>query len=182
MKPAAPPTSDGRSTTVSGRHGGRGPGRVGRSGRRNLVPTIPRQRFEGATEELKGQIFDLVGARSADLFIKSKKRQSPTTLDELTNTQGIYDALLKPSPCQRSRYQQPPWRILCRLSSLQFSVNRSRNTLSRRVVCRRISNFYGPWSGANVPTLFGHDYRPWTRMRRCTAQAMGWNSWLPSRT
>ena len=73
MKPASPPTSDGRNTTGSGRHGGRGPGRGGRSGRRNLVPTIPRQRFEGATEELKGQIFDLVGAPSADLFIKSKK-------------------------------------------------------------------------------------------------------------
>ena len=38
-----------------------------------MAPTIPRHRFEGATDELKGQIFDLVGARSADLFIKSKK-------------------------------------------------------------------------------------------------------------
>ena len=37
------------------------------------MPTIPRHRSDGATEELKGQIFDLVGARSAALFIKSKK-------------------------------------------------------------------------------------------------------------
>ena len=37
------------------------------------MPTIPRHQFDGATEELKGQIFDLVGARSADLFIKSEK-------------------------------------------------------------------------------------------------------------
>ena len=38
-----------------------------------MVPIIPRHRFEGATDELKGQIFDLAGAHSADLFIKSKK-------------------------------------------------------------------------------------------------------------
>ena len=72
MKPASPPTSDGRGTGT-GRQGGRGSGRGGWSGRRNLVPTIPRHRFDGATEELKGHIFDLVGARSADLFIKSEK-------------------------------------------------------------------------------------------------------------
>ena len=73
MKPASPPTSDGRNSTGSSRQGGRGTGRGGHSGRHNLVPTIPRHRFDGATEGLKGQIFDLVGARSADLFIKSKK-------------------------------------------------------------------------------------------------------------
>ena len=73
MKPASPPTSDGRNSTGSSRQGGRGTGRGGHSGRHNLVPTIPRHRFNGATEELKGQIFDLVGAQSADLFIKSKK-------------------------------------------------------------------------------------------------------------
>ena len=56
-----------------GWQGGRGSGRSGRSGGRNQVPTIPRQRFDGATEELKRHIFDLDGSRSADLFIKSKK-------------------------------------------------------------------------------------------------------------
>ena len=80
MDPGPPPTSDGRGTgtsrqggTRTGWQGGRGSSRGGRSGRCNLVPTIPRQRFDGATEELKGHIFDLVGSRSADLFIKSKK-------------------------------------------------------------------------------------------------------------
>ena len=80
MDPGPPPTSDGRGTGMSrqggtrtGRQGGRGSGRGGRSGRRNLVPTIPQQRFDGATEELKGHIFDLVRSRLADLFIKSKK-------------------------------------------------------------------------------------------------------------
>ena len=80
MDPGPPPTSDGRGTGTSrpggvrtSRQGGRGSGRGGRHSRRNLVPTIPRQRFDGATEELKGHIFDLVGSRSADLFIKSKK-------------------------------------------------------------------------------------------------------------
>ena len=80
MDPAPSPTSDGRGTGTSrhggvrtGRQGGRGSSRGGRSGCRNLVPTLPRQRFDGATEELKGHIFDLVGSRSADLFIKSKK-------------------------------------------------------------------------------------------------------------
>ena len=64
--------SDGHGTGTDCQ-GGRGSGQGGRSGRCNLVPTIPLHRFDGATEELKGHIFDLVGARSADLFIKSKK-------------------------------------------------------------------------------------------------------------
>ena len=57
MNPGSPPTSDGH----------------GRGGRRNMAPIIPRHRFEGTTDELKGQILDLVGVHSADLFIKSKK-------------------------------------------------------------------------------------------------------------
>ena len=80
MDPEPPPTSDGRGTgmnrqggTRTGRQGDTGSGHGGCSGRRNLVPTIPRQRFDGGTEELKGHIFDLVGSRLADLFIKSKK-------------------------------------------------------------------------------------------------------------
>ena len=73
MKPTSPPTSEGQTSTGSSRQGGRGTGRGGRSGRHNFVPTIPRHQFDRATEELKGQIFDLVRARSADLFIKSKK-------------------------------------------------------------------------------------------------------------
>ena len=72
MNPGPPPTSDGRGPR-SGRHGGRGTGRGGHGGCRNARPTILRQRFDGATEVLKGEIFDLVGSRSADLFIKSKK-------------------------------------------------------------------------------------------------------------
>ena len=72
MNPGSPPTSDGRGPRT-GRHGGRGTGRSGRGGHRNTTPTISRQRFDGATEELKGEVFDLVGSRSADLFIKSKK-------------------------------------------------------------------------------------------------------------
>ena len=72
MNPGPPPTSDGRGLR-SGRHGGRGTGRGGRGGRRNAPPTISRQRFDRATEELEGEVFDLVGSRSADLFIKSKK-------------------------------------------------------------------------------------------------------------
>ena len=73
MDPGPPPTSTGRGACGSGRHGGLGTSRGGRGGRRNTTPTISKHRFDGATEELKGQIFDLVGARSADLFIKSKK-------------------------------------------------------------------------------------------------------------
>ena len=72
MNPGSPPTSDGRSTKT-GRHGGRGTGRSGRGNRRTTTATISRQQFEGVTEELKGEIFDLVGSRSADLFIKTKK-------------------------------------------------------------------------------------------------------------
>ena len=72
MNPGSPPTSDGRSVRT-GRHGGRGPGRAGRGSRRTMTATISRQRFDGATEDLKGEIFDLVGSRSADMFIKTKK-------------------------------------------------------------------------------------------------------------
>ena len=72
MDPGSPRTSSGRGTRT-GRHGGRGTGRGGHSGQHNMVHPISRHRFEGATDELKGQIFNLVGARSADLFIKSKK-------------------------------------------------------------------------------------------------------------
>ena len=71
MNPGPPPTSDGRGPR-SGRHGGQGTGRSGRGGRRTTAPVTPRQRFDGATDELKGEIFDLVGSRSADLFIKTK--------------------------------------------------------------------------------------------------------------
>ena len=72
MNPGSPPTSDRRSVRT-GRHGGRGPSRAGRGSRRGTTTTISRQRFEGATDDLKGDIFDLVGARCADLFIKTKK-------------------------------------------------------------------------------------------------------------
>ena len=72
MNPGSPPTSDGRGPR-SGRHGGRGTGRSGRGGRHPTASVTPRQRFDGATDELKGEIFDLVGSRSADLFIKTKK-------------------------------------------------------------------------------------------------------------
>ena len=72
MNPGSPPTSDGCGTRA-GRHGGHATGRGGCSSRRNMAPTISRHRFEGAMEELKGEIFDLVRSRSADLFIKSKK-------------------------------------------------------------------------------------------------------------
>ena len=72
MNPGSPPTSDGRGPRP-GRHGGRATSRGGRGSRRNMAPTIPRHRFEGATDELKGQIFDLVGVPSAELFLKSKK-------------------------------------------------------------------------------------------------------------
>ena len=72
MNPGSPPTSDGCGTRP-GRHGGRATSQGGRGSRRNMAPTIPRHWFEGATDELKGQIFDLVGAHSADLFTKSKK-------------------------------------------------------------------------------------------------------------
>ena len=72
MNPGSPPTSDGRSMWT-GCHGGRGPGRTGRRSRRTTTATISRQRFNGATEDLKGEIFDLVGSHSADLFIKTKK-------------------------------------------------------------------------------------------------------------
>ena len=72
MNPGSPPTSDGRGTWT-GRHGGQGPGHGGRGSRRTTTATNSRQRFKGVTEELKGEIFDLVGSRSADLFIKTKK-------------------------------------------------------------------------------------------------------------
>ena len=72
MEPGPPPTSAGRGPG-SGHQGGRGTSRGGRSGRRPTAHTISKHRFDGATDELKGQVFDLVGARSDDLFIKSKK-------------------------------------------------------------------------------------------------------------
>ena len=72
MNPGSPPTSDGRGPRP-GCHGARATTLGGRGSRRNMVPTIPRHWFEGATDELKGQIFDLVGVHSADIFIKSKK-------------------------------------------------------------------------------------------------------------
>ena len=134
MDPGPPPTSDGRGTGTSrpggvttSRQGGRGSGRGGRHSRRNLVPTIPRQRFDGATEELKGHIFDLVGSRSADLFIKSK-RLSLTMSDGPTNIPGISDERLKPLPFRPYRYQQPRLRIPCHLSSLPSLANKLKNT------------------------------------------------------
>ena len=72
MNPGSPPTSDGHGTRP-GRHGGWTPSRGGRSSWHNMAPTISRHRFEGAMDELKGQISDLVGTRSFNLFIKSKK-------------------------------------------------------------------------------------------------------------
>ena len=72
MNPGSPPTSDGRGSRA-GHHGGRATGWSGRGSRQNMAPTISRHRFEGAMEELKGEIFDLVGSCLADLFIKSKK-------------------------------------------------------------------------------------------------------------
>ena len=72
MNPGSPPTSDGRGLRT-GCHGGRGTSRSGRGGRCTTPPVIPQQRFDGATEELKGDVFDLVGSWSANLFIKSKK-------------------------------------------------------------------------------------------------------------
>ena len=75
MDPGPPPTSMGRGSG-SGHQGGRGTSRGGRGGRRNNIPTISKHRFDGATEELKGQIFNLVGARSADLFINQVQKST----------------------------------------------------------------------------------------------------------
>ena len=72
MHPGSPPTSDGRGAQP-GCHGSRSISWGGRGSRCNMTPTIPRHWFIGATDELKGQIFDLVSVRSADLFIKSRK-------------------------------------------------------------------------------------------------------------
>ena len=87
MNPGSPPTSAGRGTGA-GQHGCQGTSRGGRGGRQNTAPIISKHRFDGATEELKGQIFDLVGAHSANLFIKSKKH-SRTTSDEHISIQAI---------------------------------------------------------------------------------------------
>ena len=65
MNPGSPPTSDGQGTRA-GHHGGHATSQGGRGGQQNMAPTISRHRFEGATEELKGEIFDLVRSRSAD--------------------------------------------------------------------------------------------------------------------
>ena len=72
MNPGSPPTSDGRGSRV-GHHGGRATSQSGCGSRWNMAPTISRHRFEGAMEELEGEIFDLVGLHSANLFVKSKK-------------------------------------------------------------------------------------------------------------
>ena len=64
-----PPTT---STSVVGRplRGGRG-GRSGQPGR----PYAPsRQLFEGEIEALKGHIYNLIGSKSADLFITTTKQ------------------------------------------------------------------------------------------------------------
>ena len=101
MNPGPPPTSDGRGPR-SGRHGGRGTGRSGRGSRRTTAPVTPRQRFDGATDELKGEIFDLVGSCSADLFIKTKN-QLPTMLDEHISTRETSDEPSKYSAFPPSR-------------------------------------------------------------------------------
>ena len=67
--PRPPPTT---SSGVIGRplRGGRG-GRNAQPGR----PYAPsRQRFEGETEALKGHIYNLIGSKSADLFITTTKQ------------------------------------------------------------------------------------------------------------
>ena len=67
--PRPPPTT---SSGLVGRplRGGRG-GHHGQPGR----PYAPsRQRFEGETEALKGHIYDLIGSKSADLFITTTKQ------------------------------------------------------------------------------------------------------------
>ena len=84
MNPGSPPTSDGRGTRA-GRHGGRTTGWGGRSSRQNMAPTISRHRFEGATEELKGEIFDSV----RPTYLSNPKKQLPTTSDKHINIQGI---------------------------------------------------------------------------------------------
>ena len=124
MDPGPPPTSTGRGTG-SGRQGGRGASRGGRSGRHNFTPTISKHRFDGATEELKGQIFDLVGARSTDLFIKSKKALANYVGRTYQHSGDIRWAIHSPS--QSSRHQRHLSEIQYHLSLLQSSANKSRN-------------------------------------------------------
>lgn len=70
MSTGTPPTSG----CMGGRSPGCGAGRGARPPRRAQVYTGPiAKRFEGATEDLKGHILDIIGAQSADLFLKSKR-------------------------------------------------------------------------------------------------------------
>ena len=65
-----PPTTTSSGLVGRPLRGGRG-GRPAQPGR----PYAPsRQRFEGETEALKGHIYDLIGSKSADLFITTTKQ------------------------------------------------------------------------------------------------------------
>ena len=83
MNPGSPPTSDGHSIRT-GHHGGRGPGRAGCGSRRTTTATISRQRFDGATEDLKGE--SSIWLDRVPLTCLSKpKKPSPATSAEHTN-------------------------------------------------------------------------------------------------
>ena len=67
-EPRPPPTTS--SSVVSRPLRG---GRVGRSGQPGRPYAPSRQRFEGETDALKGHVYDLIGSKSADLFITTTK-------------------------------------------------------------------------------------------------------------
>ena len=69
-------------TTTRGQGGGSlPPGRGAQHGhnwhyssaRHPTPPSTPCQKFDGAMAELKGHVFHLIGVKSANLFIKTKK-------------------------------------------------------------------------------------------------------------
>ena len=181
MKPASPPTSDGQNSTGSNRQGGRGTGRGGRSSRRNLVPTIPRHRFDGATEELKGQIFDLVGARSADLFIKSKKAVANYIGQTYQHSWDIRRAIktltLPTIPLPTAPVADPMTPLLAAIFSEQVKEHvKQTSRLQENIKCLWVL-VWGQCSDTIRTRL-----QPWTHMMTCTLRVMVCDSLSPSRT
>ena len=172
MNPGSPPTSDGHGTRT-GRHGGQGTGRSGRGNRHPPTATISRQWFEGATEELKGEIFDLVGSHSADLFIKTKKAVANyvgRTYQHSGDIRRAIETLTLPTiPMPIAPVADPMPVLLAAIFSEEVKEY-------VKADCKKTSNVSGHWCGANVQTPFEHSCKPWKHTTACIRQAMVFSS------
>ena len=158
MNPGSPPTSDGCGMRT-GRHGGRGPSRGGRGNRRTTTATIARQWFEGATEELKGEIFDLVGSRSTDLFIKTKKAITnyiSRTYQHSGNIRQAIETLTLPTiPMPIAPIADPMPVLLAAIFSEQVKEYVKQTSHLQENIKRLWALV---WDNVRIP--FGHDCKP----------------------